>query len=239
MGLKLGYLALTLLVIIALYVIGFRAIDDTFGKTKKAQRKKTLFILGLLLWNLYIFALDGTELLQTFEFPPRFVLLLILPAFLFTGFFIYRNRKSEWLQNIPKSWLIFIQAFRIGVETLFVFSLTAGVLHSNVTIEGYNFDMILGITAPVVGFLFLRKIVSVKALILWNYLGLLILASVILVFMTTIFTPGIYGFQSTPMPLEFTRYPYTTVAGFLMPVAVFIHVLSIVQLTHGKMNPAE
>ena len=231
MSLKIGYLALTLLLIITLCIIGFHAIDRTFGKTKKAQRKKMFLILGLLLWNLYIFALDGTGLLQTFELPPRFGLFLILPAFLFTGIFIYINRNSEWLQHIPKSWLVFIQAFRIGVETLFVFSITAGVLHSNVTIEGYNFDMILGITAPIVGFLFLKRILSEKILVLWNYIGLLVLASVILVFMTTIFTPEIYGFEGTPMPMEFTRYPYTVVAGFLMPAAVFIHVLSIVQLS--------
>ena len=234
MGLKFGYLALTFFLIIALCVLGFNAIDGAFGKTKKAQRKKTLLVLGLLFWNLYIFVLEGTGLLQSFELPPRFVLLLIFPAFLFTGIFIYRNRNNTWLKHIPKSWLIFIQTFRIAVETLFVFSVTAGVLHPNVTIEGYNFDMFIGISAPIVGLLFLREMVSEKVLVIWNYLGLLVLATVIFVFMTTIFAPGIYGFESTPMPMEFTHYPYTLVAGFLMPVAVFVHILSIVQLTREK-----
>ncbi len=234
MSLKFGYLVLTILLIISLCILGFKAIDGAYEKTKKAKRKKTHLVLGLLLWNLYIFVLDGTGLLQTFELPPRFVFFMILPAFLFTGIFIYRNQKSDWLQHIPKSWLIFIQSFRIAVETLFVFSVTAGILHPNVTIEGYNFDMILGLTAPLVGFLFLKKLISERVLVIWNYLGLLILASVIFVFMTTIFVPGIYGFESTPMPLEFTRYPYTLVAGFLMPVAVFVHILSIVQLTIAK-----
>ena len=117
----------------------------------------------------------------------------------------------------------------------FVFTVAQGILHPNVTIEGYNYDMILGITAPIVAFLaFGKKRISEKMVIAWNYLGLIVLASVIFVFMTTTFFPEFYGSTPNLMPMEFTNYPYTLVAGFLMPVAVFVHILSIVQLTKGK-----
>lgn len=231
MGLKAAYLGLTLIMLLILYFIGFKAINATFGKTPNAKRKKTLLVLFLLLWQLYIFSLGQTDLLNSFELPPRFVIFLILPAFLFTGIFIFKNRNNRWLHHIPKSWLVYIQAFRIVVEILFVFSVAQGVLHQNVTIEGYNFDMILGFTAPLIAFLaFEKKVSSEKIVIIWNYVGLLVLVSIIFVFFTTIYFPGFYGSTSNLMPLEFARYPYTLVAGFLMPVAVFIHVLSIVQL---------
>jgi len=79
--------------------------------------------------------------------------------------------------------------------------------------------------------LYKKSAFSKKLAIFWNYLGLLVLASVIFVFMTSIYAPEMYGFTESQMPMEFTRYPYVLVAGFLMPSAVFVHVLSIVQLS--------
>lgn len=231
MGLQNGYQLLNLAVLALLCLIGFKAINGAFGNTPKAKKKKVVLVVSLLAWQIYIWALGQTEILNNFELPPRFVIFLILPAFLFTAIFIYKNRNNSWLRYIPKSWLIYIQGFRIIVETLFVFSVADGILHPNVTIEGYNYDMILGFSAPIVAFLaFGRNVISENMVIFWNYAGLLVLASVIFVFMTTIFVPQFYGSPVNLMPIEFTYYPYTLVAGFLMPVAVFIHVLSIVQL---------
>ena len=231
MGLQLGYHLLNFAVIILVLFIGFKAIAGAFGKTPKAKRKKSLLIICLMLWQFYIFGLGKTDLLSSFELPPRFAIFLIAPAFLFTGIFIYKNRNNKWLHHIPKSWLVYLQSFRILVETLFVFSIAQGVLHPNVTIEGYNFDMILGFTAPLVAFFaFEKKLISEKMVVTWNYLGLLVLTSVIFVFITTVFFPSFYGSTEHLMPIEFTKYPYTLIAGFLMPVAVFMHILSIVQL---------
>ncbi len=233
MGLQIAYHLLNLAVLVLVCAIAFKGINGAFGNTSKAKRKKTLLVLFLVLWQAYIFALGQTDILNSFELPPRFVILLILPAFLFTGIFIYKNRNNSWLRQIPKSWLVYMQGFRIIVETLFVFAAARGILHPNVTIEGYNYDIIIGITAPIVAFLaFGKKVISEKTVIAWNYLGLLVLASVIFVFLTTTFFPGLYGSTSDLMPMEFTNYPYTLIAGFLMPVAVFMHILSIVQLNY-------
>ena len=231
MGLQIAYHLLNLAVLGLVGAIGFKGINGAFGNTHKAKRKKSLLLLFLMGWQLYIMALGQTDILNSFELPPRFVMLLILPAFLFTGIFIYKNRNNSWLKHIPKSWLVNAQAFRIVVETLFVFSVAEGVLHPNVTIEGYNFDMVLGISAPIIAFLaFGKNLISEKMVMAWNYVGLLVLASVIFVFLTTTFFPSFYGNATNLMPIAFTYYPYTLVPGFLMPVAVFLHVLSIVQL---------
>ena len=74
---------------------------------------------------------------------------------------------------IPEEWLTYIQSFRILVETLFVYSVSAGVLHPIVTIEGYNFDMVFGASAIAMWvFTYKIKVFSKQLLILWNYLGI-------------------------------------------------------------------
>ena len=112
-----------------------------------------------------------------------------------------------------------------------MFSVAKGILNYHVTIEGYNFDMVFAFTAPIIGFLvYTKKVVPRKTILVWNYLGLTILASVIFLFLTSVYQPGIYGSEVPLIPLASLTYPYVLVAGFLMPTAVFLHILSIIQV---------
>ncbi len=230
MMLKLGYIGLTIAVCVLLIHFGFTAINKTFEGQKRKQ-KKIILISGLVLWHAYIYLMTISGFVQTFSFPPRFALTMIIPSFIFTGIFVYQNRNKSWITNIPPNWLFFFQSFRILVELLFVGSVAAGILHKEASIEGYNYDMVYAFTILIVGyFVFVKQAAGLKLIRAWNYLGLLVLATVIFVFMSTIYKPELYGATDPMMPIDGLTYPYVLVAGFLMPVAVFIHVLSIAQL---------
>jgi len=210
--------------------IGFYAIDNSITELAIRKKKKTTVVIGLILWQVYVFSLSKTGFLENLDFPPRFVLFLILPLFLFTGIFIYRNRNDEWIKVIPPHWLAYYQSFRIGIETIFVFTVAAGILHTNVTIEGYNMDLIYALSAPVIGTIIYKKgMPSGKLIRIWNYLGLTVIASIIFLFITSLYAPQIYGSEVGLLSSQLGTYPYTLVAGFLMPSAVFIHILSLVQ----------
>jgi len=234
MLLKFGYITLSLAMLLVIWWSGFKVINITFADNTKRKKKKNLLIIGLLLWQLYIYIIASSGVLQTFELPPRFPIFIIFPAFTFIGVFLYKNRKNGWLDAISARSLTYIQVFRIAVEFLFVFSISAGVLHKNVTIEGYNFDMVFAFTAVIVAYLaFDKQLITKKFVIWWNYLGLAVLASVIFVFISSTYFPSVYGAETSLLPIEFTKYPYILVAGFLMPLAVFLHILSLIKL-HRK-----
>lgn len=240
MELQLAYVGLTILMILIVFKGGFHTIAKTYSDVEIQKKKKRKLVQGLLLWQLYILTISGSGFLVSYSFPPRFALFLIIPSFIFTGIFIYKNKDHKWIQNIPKHWLIYVQVFRILVELIFVFSVAKGVLHKEASIEGYNFDMVLAFTAPIIGVLVFKfKILPEKWLIYWNYLGLTVLASVIFVFITTTYAPELYGSSDPLLPLDTLKYPYVLIAGFLMPLAVFIHVLSIIQInTFTKKSQA-
>ncbi|MGB0425115.1 MAG: hypothetical protein ACPGED_12360 [Flavobacteriales bacterium] len=228
-ALSFGFIGLTLIVIAFLLFIGFKAID---ASSTKISRDKLILTSGLLIWHVYILALSSTEFIMDYGFPPRFALAFILPSFLFTGIFLFRSKNKTWIQSIPEHWIIYFQSFRILVEILFLFALTEGIFNPEVTLEGYNFDMIYAFSAPIVGLLVFRfKVLPRGFLKVWNYLGLVVFASIIFVFMTCIYAPELYGGASPLLPLKAFSYPYVLIAGFLMPAAVFLHVLSIVQLS--------
>ena len=232
MALKLAYIGLSLLTTVIIYLIGSKTIDLTYSNRIVARKKRLILIVFLCLWHIYIFSIASTGILHDYKFPPRFVLFLILPAFLFTGIFIYRNRNNLWMSNVPQAWLIYYQSFRVLIETIFVFSVAKGVLHYHVTIEGYNYDLIFAFSAPIIAFLvFQKKKLPKKIAIWWNYLGLCVIAFIIFLFQTTLYLPELYGSTTVLLPQEFVMYPYVLVVAFLMPSAVFMHVLSIVQLS--------
>lgn len=231
MMLKLSYIGLSLLMLIILFSIGNYAINKSVSEQKSKKNKKVMLGFGLLIWQLYVYLLGSSGFLSDFSFPPRFVLLMLLPIFIFIGVFLNRNKKKKWIQTIPPIWLVIYQSFRILIETIFVYTVIAGFLHKNVTIQGYNYDMVFAYTAPIIAFIVYKSKVLPKQLLLaWNYLGLFVIVIIISLFISTIYFPEIYGPNTVLFPKEFGLYPYVLVPGFLMPSAVFIHVLSIIQI---------
>tara|TARA_B100000809_G_scaffold180897_1_gene178569 strand:- start:722 stop:1417 length:696 start_codon:yes stop_codon:yes gene_type:complete len=231
MYLKLGYLGLSVLITTFIFLLGNRAINACQDPRKST--KKIILGLGLFFWNTYVYLVAISGVIQSFELPPKFPILLVLPTFVFIAIFLYSNKDKKWIDSIPKHWLIYIQSFRLVVETLFVISVSDGLLHYHVTIEGYNYDMLVGFSALIIGFLFHKKWVSENFVLYWNYTGLSVLAVVVFVFITTAFFPTLYGSKVSLMPLEALKYPFVLVASFLMPVAVFLHIWSILQLRKG------
>ncbi|NNC83454.1 MAG: hypothetical protein HKN79_07745, partial [Flavobacteriales bacterium] len=121
------------------------------------------------------------------------------------------------------------------VETLFIHALAEGVFNPQVTLEGYNYDMLFALTALPIGYaVYQKRWLPELVIVLWNYLGLAVLASVIFLFMASLYKPQVFGSESPLLPLEAMSYPYVLIAGFLMPSAVFLHMLSLVQFRKRK-----
>ena len=228
MGLELGYLSLTLITVIFLFIIGKTAIEKT---SVNKNKDLTILTICIILWQVFIFLIARSGILKSYDFPPRFAMFFIIPSFVFIGVFLYLNKNKRWIHKIPQHWIIYYQTFRVFVETLFVLSVAEGILHPLVTIEGYNVDMIFAFSAPIIAFLvYTKKKLSGKTVLYWNYLGLTVIGSIIFLFMTSIYKPELWGSKHPMLPMEMLTYPYVLIAGFMMPVAVFLHILSIVQL---------
>lgn len=228
LNLESAFFGLTSITVLFLIYIGFNAIKLS---SESPKRDKLILVFGLGAWQWFIYWITSTGCLVSYDFPPLFALTFILPSFLFTGVFLFASRKKKWPSFVPEHWVIYFQSFRILVELLFVFALFEGVFNAEVTIEGYNFDMIFACSAPILGMLvYALKVLPRKILVFWNYLGLGVLGSVIVLFLCSMYQPGLFGAKEPLLPLASMTYPYVLIAGFLMPVAVFLHILSLVQL---------
>ncbi|MEN0006204.1 MAG: hypothetical protein AAF798_18785, partial [Bacteroidota bacterium] len=126
-----------------------------------------LAILALLAFNGFFTASANTLKRMPFVFAPPLLLI----------FFLLNNRSfSLLLRAIPERWLILVQSFRILMELLLWLGFLGGFIPIQMTFEWLNYDIIVGITAIMAGYVFFfRGRVRRPEAILWNLFGIILL----------------------------------------------------------------
>lgn len=226
--LQLGHYTLLLVILMAIgWAMNKAAINAAFTSVRRNR-----FVLGytvfIALWVGYVSILAGTGFLADFSLPPKLVVFVILPAFAIITWFFTARKFRNIIDGFPITFTVYFQSFRIMVELLILGLYKEGLGPELVSFEGRNFDILAGLSAPIVGYLaYSRKVLSHKAVIMWNICCLLLLANIVFIFISLIVRPQIWGFESIPVSLDFPRLPYVYIAAAFMPTAVFMHVFSI------------
>ena len=180
-------------------------------------------LVALAAWMTY--ATAAGLLLEKFNIRPVVVFYLV-PLVLWihaltrtgVGLLIYRS--------VPLTLLTALQCFWFFVELYLDQLWKLGLLPKTMTFHGANFDVIIGLSAPVMAFLIARRRVSWQVLLAWNVVGLALLANVL-----------VRGILSAPGPLrllvdDFPNraigvFPYSFIPGLMVLLAATLHVVSI------------
>jgi hypothetical protein len=200
----------------------------TYGEDSVPLIKR--FSAFLLVWILYLFTLSSLGILNDFSLPPKLPLFVVLPALTAVVIFITRTSTADLLQNTPMFLLIGFQSFRVLVELIIWMGFKNNFLPVETTFEGLNYDVLIGLTALPLAFYTYRDKVSKGLLLFWNIAGLLILANAVRVFIYAGFFPELLDLEEGELGFEFVSIPYLFIAAIFMPIAVFLHGLSIKKL---------
>jgi hypothetical protein len=145
-------------------------------------------------------------------------------------------RFSQLIRAIDNFWFIYPQSFRILREFILLLLLRYMAIPEQMTFEGRNYDVLIGITAPFVAYYWFKKKMWYKPLtLIWNILGLCFIVYAI----STLFF--IHPFRSLQMhehPIVFT-FPFVWFPAFLSPFAIFLHLLSIKKILQNDELPSE
>ncbi len=227
----LHILFLLLVLCTAAYVIiGLRSVEtrmpnglrnSTYPLTIAALLIAWLAVTGYLAWSGFIARFD--------TLPPRFAI-GPLGGSLALLYVIFSRNVGKRLDVMPPAWLVNLQTMRVGVELTFFGLFVAGVGPRLMTFEGRNFDILIGLTAPVAAYFGFRGTRwRIGTMLLWNLAGIMILSFTI---GHGIFSaPTAFQRISTDPPNIFMGYfPYFWVPAFLAPLALILHAASIRQL---------
>ncbi len=189
-------------------------------------------VIGLAVWiaGQSILSIGGFYL-ASFELPPRAVLMLLPPILAMLIIFSLYWR-SVYFQQLSLKSLTHIQLFRLPLEVFVLASLaTAGYISEVMTYYGRNFDVLVGITAPIVAyFYFNRKVMSWKGLLIWNMVSLLLLINVTSHAVLSMPYPGLQQFGLDQPNVAVFHFPFIWLPVLLVQVAYFCQIASIIKL---------
>lgn len=212
----------------------FYSLNYALNKIKaiRITRKKYFIFTALIIsgWLAItsVIAFNGT-LLDFSSTPPK-IILLVIPPVLAISYLSNSERVNRLIEVIPSSWLVYIQSFRIIMELLLWFLFISKVIPVQMTFEGLNYDVLTGLSAPLIGYycLTLNKWPRIAA-VLWNFAGLLLVTNIFIVSVLSAPTP-MRQFLNEPANTMIAYFPYVWIAAFIVPFAYFMHILSLKQI---------
>lgn len=192
-------------------------------------------ILALALWISFLGVLAELGWFAQWQSRPPHLLLAPLGALvMFTLVF-----RGQW-QKIPVVGLVGLQSFRLLVELFLHAGGEDGLVPPQLTYSGWNFDILVGLSAPVMAWGAYRGYWGRRSLLLWNALGMILLLNVVT--WSLLSAPGpLHLLLDYPPNTFVAQTPFIWLPGFLAPLAAVLHVLAFAQLgpisSPGRRQP--
>jgi len=202
------------------------------SRLEETQKKASPIFIGLVIWLLIqaVLTLNSTYNLDTNFFPPKIVLVGIMPTILTLIFLFVTQKGREFMDSLPLKNLTYLNIVRIPVEVILFWLFLHKAIPELMTFEGRNFDILAGITAPFVAYFgWTKNKLSRQAILIWNLISLGLLLNIV-----------VNALFSTPSPIQkfafdqpniaILNFPFSWLPTFIVPIVLFGHLTSIRQL---------
>ena len=188
-----------------------------------------ILVFSLPLWLLLTGFLASTEFYRIDALPPRVVVFAVLPAVLFIVVYFIFFRQS-FVNRLSLEMLTLLSFLRLPVELVLHWLYQAGQVPQIMTFEGWNFDILSGISSPIIYWLAFRDgRLNRPLLIGWNIAALCLL--------TNIVTIAVLSFRGPMQRLAFdqpnvgvTYLPFIWLPAIVVPAVLFAHLAALWRL---------
>lgn len=184
--------------------------------------------LGIaLIWISFqsILALSGFYL-NTTSFPPRFPFLVIPPVLLIAILFL-TQRGRQFLDQLDLPTLTLFHIVRVPVELVLYGLFIAQYVPQLMTFEGRNFDILSGLTAPLVYYFgFVQKKARTSLLLIWNFICLALLINIVVNAVLSAPTP-LQQFAFDQPNVGVLYFPFVLLPSIVVPLVLLAHLTAI------------
>lgn len=163
---------------------------------------------------------------DTTSVPPKFGLALI-PTFILIAYIFFSKKGKAFMDELNPESLYWIHIVRIPVEIVLWMLFTVSLVPEVMTFEGRNYDIIAGLTAPLIIFYGIRRpIIDKNRLLLWNVLCLFLLLNIVVMAILSVKSP--FQTMSFNIPNKgVLLFPFIWLPSFIVPTVLFSHLVSI------------
>ena|SRR5689334_8851444 len=207
----------------------------TFLLFVNAVKNKATAAIVSVLWLAVtgILAVKGV-FQDTSSMPPR-LMIVVVPEILFIILLLTTKSGKRFTDSIDLKKLTLVHIVRVPVEiTLFMLS-THKLIPELMTFAGRNFDILSGITAPVIYFICFKnsQVKNRGLLLIWNFICLgLLLNIVINAVLAAPFPFQQFAFDQPNIAILY--FPFTWLPCFIVMIVFYSHLAAIRQLMISK-----
>ena len=188
---------------------------------------------ALAAWLGFTALLAGSGWLGDFDARPPHFFRLVGPTFAATIALAFSPLGARVSARVGWAALVGFQVFRVPVEGVLFALHREGIVPVQMTFEGWNFDVLTGLSAPLVAWLAARGTIGRRGLLAWNLAGLALLANIVTIAILSTPTP-LRAFWNEPANTFVTSWPWVWLPGLLVPAALCGHLLAFRKLARMR-----
>lgn len=177
----------------------------------------------------------GGFYVKTDGMPPRLISFGVLPALILIICYFLFARKN-FIERLPLRILTLIHVIRIPVEIVLLWLFQQKLIPQIMTFEGRNFDILAGISAPLIAWLAFRNgKVNRTLLIVWNFLALGLLFNIVITAVLSFpFEFQQFGFDQPNRAVLY--FPFNWLPTVVVPLVLFSHLISLWKLFKNSLK---
>lgn len=212
-------------------IFGLTTILTSWIFYKAAGNSKPVLLVILVWLAVQTFIAISGFYTVTDTLPPRFLLLVLPPFLVIAGLFLSPKGRN-FIDGLDLKSLTILHTIRIPVEIVLFFLFTYKTIPELMTFEGRNFDILSGITAPVIFyFAFVRKQLSRKIILIWNMICLGLLINIVSnAILSAPFPFQQFAFDQPNIAVLY--FPFIWLPCCVVPLVLLSHLAAIRQLSN-------
>jgi hypothetical protein len=202
----------------------------------KATQNSRLTLIILLTWLAVQAGIGLTGFYTiTDTLPPRFLLLVLPPLLMIIGLFT-TIKGRQYVDRLDIKTLTILHIIRIPVEIVLLCLFIFKAIPQLMTFEGRNFDILSGLSAPLIFYFgFIRKQLSKIIILVWNFICLGLLINIVVNAVLSLPFPfQQFAFDQPNIALLY--FPFIWLPCCVVPLVLLSHLVSIRQLLNDRRN---
>lgn len=204
---------------------------------KASRHSKAVIIIALLWLAVQSIIANSKFYTETQILPPRF-LLLVLPPFLLILILFVTAKGKAFIDRFDTRLLTWLHIVRVPVELVLFWLFVQQQIPQLMTFEGRNFDILSGLTAPVIAYFgYHKQKLNTTLLLVWNFLCLALLINIVAnAVLSAPFPFQQFAFEQPNVAVLY--FPFALLPAFIVPAVLFAHLVCIRRLLSKKKTTA-
>lgn len=214
-------------------VMGLSTFLSVYFLTRASSKYTTRILVIATIWLFIqtVLGISGCFYTYTQAMPPRFFLAVVPPLLLIISLFATKGGQV-FIDSLNIKTLTILHIVRIPVELVLFWLFLHKAIPEIMTFEGQNFDILSGITAPIVYYLYKKERIGTGIMLIWNFVCLMLLINIV----STAILSAPFPFQQLAFEqpnIAILYFPFNWLPACIVPIVLFSHLVAIRGLLKG------